>query len=718
MQRGFGKGRRSLFSCGHLPVFLFPPSKGSSYASLGLSARPYPHSFILTTEPNTLFIVMSAMTNVSSSTPSTSRQAASKFDQGEFVYNLDLVVLAVLAVLVLFSLPRAFTRYTHLPEWFQGLLLHTAKIDVPVQLDKQVAEAPITPLSRAYFSPTSPTGGGHGFNDFYTEKAYNGSDEGHGPRGNLNRNKSSGSAHANLLRNTSTSSGRVRRTHVNLPSHMQGWSSILPSVSHYLRLTIRPGLTVGKAFIVLAYTVAIVYAGLLKSNPFTQPVRSGWVAVSQVPVVIILATKNNVPGMLLGVGYERLNFFHRYAGRLVVLAVNVHALGFIYAWSIAGTFTQHLTVPHYRAGLIALVCADVLAFFSTSFWRNKFYSVFVATHIIGVVVLLGAICMHSNPSVPYVLIAVGAYALDRVLRFVKTRYAYAHLTALNELGMTRIEVPVVNAGWRAGQHVRIRVLSRGMGWFGWAECHPFSIASVAKSPNEEGLVLMCKKAGTWTTKLFDLAKRAEYGEAGGYQHGVRVLIEGPYGGPGHTLFASFSGALFVAGGSGITFALSAVQDLVQKDLRGESRLKSIELVWIVQDPSMLIPLIPTFTDILSQRTYATIHISVHYTQAGNAQSALKTLSQKPLPKDLTLHAGRPKLAQTLSSVIDQACALSLFKRGAPRKSGAGGINSTGPCGVIVGVCGPGGLADDARSIVGAVDSKRRKQVGGVEIHEE
>lgn len=88
--------------------------------------------------------------------------------------------------------------------------------------------------------------------------------------------------------------------------------------------------------------------------------------------------------------------------------------------------------------------------------------------------------MHSNPSVPYVLIAVGAYALDRVLRFVKTRYAYAHLTALNELGMTKIEVPVVNAGWRAGQHVRIRVLSRGMGWFGWAECHPFSIASVAK----------------------------------------------------------------------------------------------------------------------------------------------------------------------------------------------------------------------------------------------
>lgn len=50
------------------------------------------------------------------------------------------------------------------------------------------------------------------------------------------------------------------------------------------------------------------------------------------------------------------------------------------------------------------------------------------------------------------------------------------------------------------------------------------------------------------------------------------------------MFNSFSGAMFVAAGSGITFALGAIQDLVQKDLRGESRVKVIELVWIVSDP--------------------------------------------------------------------------------------------------------------------------------------
>lgn len=88
--------------------------------------------------------------------------------------------------------------------------------------------------------------------------------------------------------------------------------------------------------------------------------------------------------------------------------------------------------------------------------------------------------IHSEHSVPYILVAVAAYGLDRVLRLVKTRITVARLSTIDELGMTRIEVSSVNAGWRAGQHVRIRVLSRAMGWFGWLETHPFSIVSVSK----------------------------------------------------------------------------------------------------------------------------------------------------------------------------------------------------------------------------------------------
>jgi ferric-chelate reductase len=56
------------------------------------------------------------------------------------------------------------------------------------------------------------------------------------------------------------------------------------------------------------------------------------------------------------------------------------------------------------------------------------------------------------------------------------------------------------------------------------------------------------------------------------------------GGPGHSVFESYSAAVFVCGGSGISFGLSAVQDLVQKDIEGASRLKVIELIWSIQDP--------------------------------------------------------------------------------------------------------------------------------------
>ena len=56
------------------------------------------------------------------------------------------------------------------------------------------------------------------------------------------------------------------------------------------------------------------------------------------------------------------------------------------------------------------------------------------------------------------------------------------------------------------------------------------------------------------------------------------------GGPGFTVYASYSAAIFICAGSGISFGLSTVQELVQKDLEGTSRLKFIQLIWAIQDP--------------------------------------------------------------------------------------------------------------------------------------
>ena len=108
----------------------------------------------------------------------------------------------------------------------------------------------------------------------------------------------------------------------------------------------------------------------------------------------------------------------------------------------------------------------------------------------------------------------------------KTRVATAHLRALPELGITRLEIPTLNAGWRAGQHVRLRVLSMAMGWTGCLEVHPFTIASVSKT--EEGMVLLVKNTGGWTRKMYEVAKTSGYG-GDGLGRDMKVVIEGPYG---------------------------------------------------------------------------------------------------------------------------------------------------------------------------------------------
>ncbi|KAF9266857.1 hypothetical protein L218DRAFT_955963 [Marasmius fiardii PR-910] len=302
------------------------------------------------------------------------------------------------------------------------------------------------------------------------------------------------------------------------------------------------------------------------------------------------------------------------------------------------------------------------------------------------------------------------YILDLLLRATKTRIATARIRALPQLGLTRVEIPEINAGWRAGQHVRLRVVSGGMGLLGWSEIHPFTIASCAQTP--EGMVLMCKKAGNWTAKLYSLANRlssSSIEDGHERQSTVRVMIEGPYGGTGHRMFSSFSSAVFIVGGSGITFALSSIQEIINADNAGNSRVKVIELVWVVQDPSALLPLLPSFTSLVRSSAFAPLRISVFYTRA--------SVGKFPFPEDffrstrLSLSPGRPKIDTILEASVGRLV-------GPDATLARSEKDRDGLCGMIVGVCGPVQLADGVFEAARRVDGTRRDLVGGIEVHEE
>ena len=55
------------------------------------------------------------------------------------------------------------------------------------------------------------------------------------------------------------------------------------------------------------------------------------------------------------------------------------------------------------------------------------------------------------------------------------------------------------------------------------------------------------------------------------------------GGLGNMVLSSYSGVLLVAGGSGVTLALSAAEEIVQMLHQGRSNTRFIEVIWITQD---------------------------------------------------------------------------------------------------------------------------------------
>lgn len=53
-----------------------------------------------------------------------------------------------------------------------------------------------------------------------------------------------------------------------------------------------------------SYTAAILYAAFYRANPFSSPKRSVFIIASQIPFLYALATKNDIIGLLVGVGYD------------------------------------------------------------------------------------------------------------------------------------------------------------------------------------------------------------------------------------------------------------------------------------------------------------------------------------------------------------------------------------------------------------------------------
>ena len=245
---------------------------------------------------------------------------------------------------------------------------------------------------------------------------------------------------------------------VTYPQFSPSWS--------YLWLKVPPFGIIHLLLAHLAFIVALEFNDndIAGAQHYTAlGVRAAWIAVAQIPLLLLLSGKANLIGALVGVSYERLNVLHRWVSRGILLLVTLHFGYQSYGWNQYGLmqleWETDTSPPTSIAAYALLLWLNIT---SLAPIRNRFYEVFVVQHILSFIDFVYLIMAHLASTAlysrVYVHAGVGIYFLDRLIRTI--RYTYSNIRparaslVLLDGGVTEIRVQSKQIkSWSAGSHV-------------------------------------------------------------------------------------------------------------------------------------------------------------------------------------------------------------------------------------------------------------------------
>lgn len=478
-------------------------------------------------------------------------------------------------------------------------------------------------------------------------------------------------------------------------------------------------LNLGQIIVLSAYLTAVLVCIIKDAPLISNPNRAGFLALAQFPVVFLFATKNSILSLLLGPGngYEKLNFMHRMAGRAMFLAGCIHGSLWIrnhlqYGLPILGPQKETSGVAS-----LALLCIIVLT--SLRPVRRLFYEYFFVIHVLTYVAFFVIICYHTIYASPWIFPPLAFYGADALFRLFRYRIKDATLTA-QDAHMTLIRVHNCDDGWLAGQHVRLRVFFSNRVF----ESHAFTILSAPPSHSclsSPGFLLAARSDGDWTQALNDYTRKEQErlqinekseGDPAAF---VQVMLDGPYGGSSVDLGLHES-VLLIAGGSGVTFTLGLLDDIVGRCVKlGRSqgeRTRRIEFTWCIRSFGQITWFAPMLIDIATAASNSSIdlHISIFVTclcdpeAVPHIPNSIVTLS-RPSIKDLL------KDFISLSPSSEKEDSVEIRFDRSEKSHGLGG-------GVAVCASGPESLTREAQNAVARLGLTTSMDVGGIALHTE
>ncbi|KAG8528716.1 uncharacterized protein KY384_006403 [Bacidia gigantensis] len=337
--------------------------------------------------------------------------------------------------------------------------------------------------------------------------------------------------------------------------------------------------------LVLADAVLVIVLCFYGLNPGDQwqyedvGYRTGFIAATQLPLVVLLAGKRNIIGFLVGCSYERLNWLHRWVSRILFLTVSIHMGFWFRSWARYDYITIKLeTDPIVQRGFAAWCI--LLWIFLTSFApiRRWNYEFFIVQHIVTFIGFLAAVFLHLPAEVKgYVWLPIALYACDRVVRTVFILFnnlsifhprrsgnsILVHKGRLEPLsnGASKIVIIDPSFRWQPGQHVFLSC--HGIAPL---QAHPFTIATLMEDKQLEFII----KSKSGATKHFFEAARKHQGLPTSStdlssQYLFPIIIDGPYG----TIrpLCQFDSVFLIAGANGGSFTVPLMREIVARRKR-------------------------------------------------------------------------------------------------------------------------------------------------------
>ncbi|KAJ7076743.1 hypothetical protein B0H15DRAFT_863285 [Mycena belliarum] len=445
---------------------------------------------------------------------------------------------------------------------------------------------------------------------------------------------------------TITETTTTTNTNTNTIKNGGGWDRVatLWTVLGSMRLWSAPGITLnaGQVLVVAVYAAFALVCIVVQAPLMISPNRAGFLALAQLPPVFLFAAKNSpLTALLLGPGtdYTKLNYVHRWSARTLTLAALIH--GSLWINNHLVFALPILSQQKEGSGVATLACLLVVALSSAGPVRRRLWGVFLMGHYLAFPAFFITLCYHTIYATPWIFPPLAFFGFDLLLRILRFRVVVGRVEGRGEggAGMSLIHVPAAASGWRAGQHVQLRAAFGARAW----EAHPLSVACAPpgvgclRGPDGEplGMLLAARACGDWTRALHDFAltpepaldldfdddfplekKGAEADveaqvPAGDGEHGIvpekrgvvavvpgkvfdveplpgrmaHLILDGPYGGP--TLHApDYARVLMFAGGSGATFTLGVLDELVGRCTRaefaGETKTRRVVWCWCVR----------------------------------------------------------------------------------------------------------------------------------------